>query len=174
MLYNKDMSDKKTSTKPRKLTLKQKLFAENYVANRGNATQAAVDAGYGERSATMIGSTNLRKPIIQDAIQDALVKSGLSVDEASKKLGRAIHYGMGEKPTNSDALRGLDMVFKLHGAYPDKKVQVESRSISLSLKGDSMDDLGGKLDELLAESNRIRDTVVVEEETTGQDEDTTS
>ena len=47
-----------------KLTLKQKAFADNYIENGGNATAAAVSAGYSKRSAQQMGAENLLKPVI--------------------------------------------------------------------------------------------------------------
>ncbi|HFJ6796562.1 TPA: terminase small subunit, partial [Enterococcus faecium] len=37
------------------LTPKQKAFADEYIKNGGNATQAAIKAGYSKRSARVIG-----------------------------------------------------------------------------------------------------------------------
>lgn len=52
-----------------KLTLKQDAFVKQYLLNGGNATQAAIDAGYSEKTAKVIGSENLTKPDIQALIQ---------------------------------------------------------------------------------------------------------
>ena len=43
-----------------KLTAKQKAFADEYVKNGGNATQAAKEAGYSEKTAGIIGHENIR------------------------------------------------------------------------------------------------------------------
>lgn len=45
-----------------KLTPKQKAFADNYIANGGNATQAAIEAGYSKKMARSIGPENTKKP----------------------------------------------------------------------------------------------------------------
>lgn len=45
------------------LTVKQKVFCE-YFASSGNATQAAIQAGYSGRTANVIGSENLAKPCV--------------------------------------------------------------------------------------------------------------
>ena len=50
------------------LTLKQRLFAENYVVML-NATKAAIKAGYPVTSAHAIASENLRKPLIKAYIE---------------------------------------------------------------------------------------------------------
>ena len=54
-----------------KLTLKQKAFADYYI-ELGNATEAAVRAGYSKKTAKAIGSENLTKPAIKDYIQERL------------------------------------------------------------------------------------------------------
>ena len=51
-----------------KLTAKQQAFCEHYVANGFNATQAAISAGYSEKTAYIIGHENLSKPKIEEYI----------------------------------------------------------------------------------------------------------
>ena len=51
-----------------KLTAKQQRFVNEYLIDL-NATQAAIRAGYSEKTAFSIGTENLRKPLIQKAIQ---------------------------------------------------------------------------------------------------------
>ena len=61
-----------------KLTDKQQRFCEEYLVDL-NATQAAVRAGYSEKTAGAIGFENLRKPEIQAYLQKhaGLVTYGL-------------------------------------------------------------------------------------------------
>lgn len=54
-----------------KLTLKQKAFADYYIQT-GNATEAAVKAGYSKKTAAEAGSENLRKPHIKSYIDERL------------------------------------------------------------------------------------------------------
>lgn len=51
-----------------KLTPKQKAFADNYIIS-GNATEAAKQAGYSEKTARQMGAENLSKPYILEYIQ---------------------------------------------------------------------------------------------------------
>jgi phage terminase small subunit len=51
-----------------KLTIKQDAFVKAYLLNGGNATQAAITAGYSEKTAQQVGSENLLKPVIKDSI----------------------------------------------------------------------------------------------------------
>ena len=53
-----------------KLTPKQQCFIEEYLIDL-HATKAAVRAGYSEKTARQIGSENLSKPAIQEAIARA-------------------------------------------------------------------------------------------------------
>ena len=55
------------------LTPKQQRFVEEYLIDL-NATQAAIRAGYSERTAQEIGSENLSKPMVAKAITEALAK----------------------------------------------------------------------------------------------------
>ena len=71
------------------LTPKQRRFVEEY-AKDCNATQAAIRAGYSEKSAYSIGDENLRKPEVAAAIA-----------ERAAKLTEAAEV------TSVDVLRGL-------------------------------------------------------------------
>lgn len=51
------------------LTDKERRFVEEYPIDF-NATQAAIRAGYSKKSAAVIGHENLRKPKIQDALNE--------------------------------------------------------------------------------------------------------
>lgn len=58
-----------------KLTHKQDAFVKAYLLNGGNATQAAITAGYSEKTAQQVGSENLLKPVIKKSIQEHQKKS---------------------------------------------------------------------------------------------------
>lgn len=58
-----------------KLTHKQDSFVKAYLLNGGNATQAAIVAGYSKKTAQVIGAENLLKPIIKESIQEHQKKS---------------------------------------------------------------------------------------------------
>ena len=53
------------------LTLKQQRFADEYIIS-GNATQAAILAGYSKKTARSIGQENLTKPDIKKYIDERL------------------------------------------------------------------------------------------------------
>ena len=56
-----------------KLNARQKAFCEYYVAG-GNATDAAIKAGYKEKNARFIGSENLTKANIKEYIEELMRK----------------------------------------------------------------------------------------------------
>lgn len=56
-----------------KLTLKQQKFADYYIET-GNATEAAVRAGYSRKTAAVTGSENLTKPNISNYIEKKLAE----------------------------------------------------------------------------------------------------
>jgi phage terminase small subunit len=66
------------------LTAKQSLFIKEYLVDL-NATQAAIRAGYSEKTAQVIGSENLSKPIIAEAI-------ALGSKERAKKVNISAEY----------------------------------------------------------------------------------
>src|SRR5690606_19485769 len=57
--------------KKRKLTPKQQKFADYYIET-GNATEAAIKAGYSKKTATVIGAENLTKPNIKSYIDERM------------------------------------------------------------------------------------------------------
>lgn len=64
----------------------QQLFAQAYVLGHGNATQAAIEAGYSPVSARQTASRLLHTPHVQDAIRRAQAHT-LKGRLASKALG---------------------------------------------------------------------------------------
>ena len=56
-----------------KLTEKQKRFADEYIIS-GNATQAAIKAGYSKKTARFVAAENLTKPNIKNYIDERLAK----------------------------------------------------------------------------------------------------
>lgn len=73
------------------LTKKQKLFVEEYLIDL-NATQAAIRAGYSSDTAQQMGSENLSKPVIKNAIDRAMAersrRTGINQDRVIRELAR--------------------------------------------------------------------------------------
>ena len=83
------------------LTPRQKLFVEEYLVDL-NATQAAIRAGYSQKTARSIGQENLTKPDIAKAIQEAMDKRAEEVQLTSEDIVRDLmelrDMCMGRKP----------------------------------------------------------------------------
>jgi phage terminase small subunit len=116
-----------------KLTIRQKRFVEE-LPNSKTAKQAAFRSGYAVNSAKVSASRNITNVNVQKEIKKVLDNSGLNDDKLAEKLRVAIDSGLGKKSTNSDALRGLEMSFRLRDRFPTQK-RLEAR---LDIKADLM------------------------------------
>lgn len=81
----------KDSGKESQLTPKQQRFVDEYLLDL-NATQAAIRAGYSEENARQIGSENLSKLDIQNAIQSAMdarsQRTAITADRVLNELAK--------------------------------------------------------------------------------------
>lgn len=67
------------------LTTKQRRFIDAYLVS-GNATQAAIEAGYSERSAYSQGSRLLKNAEVLEQVEGRLQANAMTVDEALSRL----------------------------------------------------------------------------------------
>ncbi|MCT3437385.1 terminase small subunit [Limosilactobacillus fermentum] len=127
---------KGASSITKKLTLKQQRFVDEYIIS-GNATQAAIKAGYSKRSAYSVGQENLRKPVIKAAIdkRNAEIESEKTADMT--EVMEYLTYVMRGEQTESvatakgiydnvpvsakDRIKAAELIGKRHGAWTDKK-----------------------------------------------------
>ena len=81
----------------KKLTPKQQMFCDEYLIDL-NATQAAIRAGYSERTAYRIGSELLQKTSVQEKLQERMhdreVRTEITQDKVLKELA-AIAFSNG-------------------------------------------------------------------------------
>lgn len=73
------------TTNQQRMTTNQQRFIEEYCKDF-NATQAAIRAGYSQKTARAIGQENLTKPYIAEAIKERLDKLSLTAEELTKKM----------------------------------------------------------------------------------------
>lgn len=73
------------------MTKKQKLFVEEYLIDL-NATQAAIRAGYSPDTAQQMGSENLSKPVIKNAIDRVIAdrsrRTGINQDRVIQEIAK--------------------------------------------------------------------------------------
>lgn len=105
-----------------KLTEKQKKFADYYI-ELGNATQAAVNAGYATKAAYQTGAENLRKPQIKSYIDDRLSEIAseriMSAQEAVELLSSIARAEITEQVVVT-TMEGAEVVDK----PPDVKTRI--------------------------------------------------
>lgn len=130
-----------------KLTAKQKRFCDEYLIDL-NATQAAIRAGYSEKTARAIGNENLTKPDIKEYIenrmaekekeliadQDEVLRYLTSVLRGESQSTEIVVEGTGDgcseartilkEPSEKDRLKAAELLGKRYGIYTDK-VQAE-------------------------------------------------
>lgn len=122
------------------LTPKQKAFADNYIANGGNATDAARKAGYSEKTAYSIGQQNLKKLDVSSYIAEkqSLIEKQKGTDIMSlaeiQKRRSMIARGeltdsFGFAPDFSDQLKSmndLEKTLKIKQEQEEKKAAEEA------------------------------------------------
>lgn len=129
------------------LTPKQQRFVEEYLIDL-NATQAAIRAGYSEKTARDIGCENLAKPNIAKAIEEAQKKvserTGITQDYVLSNIQKVIERCMQQEAVQArdgspllvegpegdlaclfefketGALKGLELLGKHLGLFVDK------------------------------------------------------
>ena len=92
-----------------KLSPKQKLFCEEYAKTK-NATQSAINAGYSEKTAGIIGFENLKKPKITEYLNELY----------SKALGNA----------PEDTIATLKEIMEFHTSVMRNKLEGASANIT--------------------------------------------
>ena len=107
-----------------KLTDKQKRFCEEYIIDL-NATQAAIRAGYSEKTARQTASENLSKPDIQDYISELKNK-------VSERLNLSVDWVVNRLKEISDKCMQAEPVMVYD---PDTGTKVESGEYTFDSSG---------------------------------------
>lgn len=133
------------------LTPKQRRFADEYIANGFNATQAAKDAGYSKKTAYSIGNENLSKPEIveyirerTEAIEKARIADG---DEVLRFLTSVMR---GEAPETTILKNGFKFI---EHEYVDQKNQLRAAEMLAKCHGLMMQKVEVSADLASAESD---------------------
>ena len=138
------------------MTKKQKRFVDEYLIDL-NATQAAVRAGYSPNTAYSIGAENLKKPEIQNAIDERLeqltsektadaqevIEYLTSVMRGESEGEELINEFVGDgcskptkvkkAPSEKDRLRAAELLGKRYGIFTEKtelKANVTSEKLA--------------------------------------------
>lgn len=123
-----------------KLTEKQKRFADYYIET-GNATEAAILAGYSAKTARVIGPENLLKPVVREYIdariaekdaariakQDEVLEFLTNILRGKVKEEFPLGLGMGEQQLvkkeldGKDRIKAAELLGKRFGMWIDKQ-----------------------------------------------------
>jgi phage terminase small subunit len=159
------------------LTLKQKLFVEYYTSNGFNATKAARDAGYAEKSAQIIGFENLTKPIIAEAIKKACDAIMTDVEKLKVKWLKEVNAiafsdfrkvakfnGKGVELEDSDVMdddtaRAIESIESIT-AYDKQGNEIVTKKVKLYSKTKGLDTLGKFLG-ILKEEQAAGVTIII-------------
>ena len=147
-----------------KLTAKQQRFCDEYLIDL-NAKQAAIRAGYSERTAKQIGRENLTKPYLKKYIQQRMKEKETSmIADQNEILEYLTSVLRGESeagmivdkngdmaaipdlPGVKDRLRAAELLGKRYGLFVEK-VDLTKRELS--------DDAKADIDRLLEETKGI-------------------
>lgn len=99
---------------------RQQKFVDEYCVDL-NATQAAIRAGYNQKTASVIGNENLRKPYIKQAIEERLSKNtNNTIITAELVLNgiKEIAFGKDVKP--NDRLKAMELLGKYLKLFTEK------------------------------------------------------
>jgi hypothetical protein len=103
--------------------LKRKAFIKHYLgAAQGNATKAAIMAGYSETSAKVTGSRLLSAANVQQAIQRHANKVEVSTERSLQNIG-AIANEKAAKVSAGDILKANELILKVKGALSDRQTE---------------------------------------------------
>lgn len=120
------------------LTNKQKRFVEEYLIDM-NATQAAIRATYSEKTAYSIGIENLKKPEIQEALQEAMQKRSdrtqITQDRVLEELAKvgfkkAADYADAELKYGNK-IKALELLGKHLGMFMDKQPDSQNSEVTI-------------------------------------------
>lgn len=147
------------------LTDKQKRFCDEYLIDL-NATQAAIRAGYSERTARKIGQENLTKPDIRQyidqrmaekesaliACQDEVLKYLTSVMRGESQSTEIVVEGFGDgvseareiqkRPSEKDRLKAAELLGKRYSMFKEK-LEVSGMQDEMSKLDDLLKQVGG-------------------------------
>lgn len=140
------------------LTPKQEAFIREYLIDL-NATQAAIRAGYSEDSARSIGSENLTKPDIQEAIAEArkalAEAAGITLERVQREYARLAFLDIRKafdadgrlKPIHeldddtAAAISGLEVETLFEGRGSERELVGHLHKIKLSDKKGALDSI---------------------------------
>ncbi len=138
-----------------KLTLKQKRFADEYIIS-GNATEAAIKAGYSKKTAYSIAEENLKKPDIKSYIDERLAELDEATIATQKEVMQiltkharreTVEYNVSKEgiivqtPTSvANSIRAAELIGKRYALFTDKQELTQDINVNIAFEGVSRDE----------------------------------
>lgn len=102
------------------MTIKQKRFVEEYLIDL-NATQAAIRAGYSEKTAYSAGQRMLKNVEVRSYIEERQKQArNKRIMTAEKRMERLSDIAMNHDVKPSDVVKAIDVLNKMTGEYVSK------------------------------------------------------
>ncbi|WP_461220833.1 terminase small subunit [Lactococcus cremoris] len=167
-----------------KLTEKQKKFCDEYI-KLGNATQAAINAGYAQKAAYKTGSENLSKPQLKSYIDSRLSEmaserimgaqeavellSSIARAEITERIVVSTPMGVEEVDKPPDLKTRMQAIREILKRYPDNDKLLEQQLRKVTADADiaefkaemiktvADESTEDKLDELLGKISEVID-----------------
>lgn len=141
----------------KKMTKKQMLFCDEYLIDL-NATQAAIRAGYSEKTARSIAAENLAKPIIKEYIEKRMAEkeAALIADqnevlkyltsvlrgETQSEIVVVVNTGdfssvpekVQKAPDEKERLKAAELLGKRYGLYTEKVEADVDTELTITIK----------------------------------------
>lgn len=131
------------------LPVKQKKLVKAIIEGK-TLEQAATEVGVTKRHVSRM----LKTEGVKTGIQVALDSAGLTEEKIAKTLRKTIK-GAGKKATNSDAIRGIELISRLKG-YITKEPDSVTNTYINELKVLSIGELQSRVDGLLKDLEEVR------------------
>lgn len=118
---------------------KQQAFVRAYLGSaHGNATKAAIAAGYSERSAHVQGCELLKHPKVREAIDKRAEKADITAESILQEL-RSVAFAQVDLK-GSDKLKALDLLGKYRKLWNDGGQAHERIVIQVGFLADNLPD----------------------------------
>lgn len=135
------------------LTVKQQKFVDEYIIS-GNATEAAIKAGYSKKTAKQMGTENLSKPYLKSVIDNRLEElhkskvadqqeileflTGTVRGEHTESVATAKGVYEDVEISEKDKIKAAELLGKRHSMWTDN-VNLTSSDIHIVIGGDEDD-----------------------------------
>ncbi|MCR2045501.1 terminase small subunit [Anaerosalibacter massiliensis] len=143
-----------------KLTVKQKKFCDYYI-ELGNATEAAIRAGYSKKTARQTGNENLTKPYIKSYIDEKMkeiedkqiakadevlkyltsIMRGEIAEETPILIGEGVQELVPKGTSVKDRIRAAELIGRRYSLFTDKQdIDIKVPKIIFDIPDDDEND----------------------------------